>query len=309
MASPELSQGKEAVKVGVIQTNVDWEIAWAGISSRSVKMDRFVEEAVWDQIRLSIASIEDQPDSVDILLLPELSVPQGRIKELTKIAMRLRTILIAGIDYSLDAASGSVRNEALAFIPRYWAKGAGAKKCEILSIGKTYPAPLENEVFQTLGLTFNADPTFWIFESKELGNFGVSICYDLMDLERAALYRRRIQHLFVIAYNKDITSFYHLAEALSRSLYCNVVICNSGFFGGSVAISPKYLPWERTIYRHEGNSLVTAQVIELPVAGLQRAWSGNDLSLKMLEKSKQFKSAPPGFFSNKPIKPKMWDIK
>jgi hypothetical protein len=43
-----------------------------------------------------------------------------------------------------------------------------------------------------------------------------------MDLERAALYAGRIQHLFVVAYNQDTQSFFHISEALSRIMFCNV---------------------------------------------------------------------------------------
>jgi hypothetical protein len=86
--------------------------------------------------------------------------------------------------------------------------------------------------------------------------------------------------------NKDLQSFYHLAESLSRIIFCNVVVCNTGFYGGSVAVSPYKGPHKRTIYRHEGNQLFTRQVIKLPVKELDDAEKGSN---------SDFKSKPPGY--------------
>lgn len=123
-------------------------------------------------------------------------------------------------------------------------------------------------------LYIKQDPTYYLFDGVDIGRFGVAICYDLMDLERAALYAGRIQHLFVVAYNQDTQSFFHISEALSRVMFCNVVICNTGYYGGSVAVAPYYVPWKRTIYKHEGSSLATSQVVTLPVRDLVEAQHG-----------------------------------
>ena len=108
-----------------------------------------------------------------------------------------------------------------------------------------------------------------------------------MDLDRIVMYRNKIQTLLILAYNRDTTSFDHLAEALSRMLFCNVVICNCGQFGGSLAVSPFREPFHRLIYRHAGQGLPHAQVVQLPLEILLEHQQGI--------KHTDLKSLPPGF--------------
>lgn len=88
------------------------------------------------------------------------------------------------------------------------------------------------------------------------------------------MYRGRVQHLIVLSYNRDFESFYHNAEALARTLHCNVVVCNTGTYGGSLAVTPYYEPFRRTVYRHQGSRLATVQIVTLPVRELIEAQSG-----------------------------------
>ena len=162
-----------------------------------------------------------------------------------------------------------------------------SRRTEIRRVGKTYPAPAEKRKLENLGIEFESHPTVWLFTSEDFGKFGVAICYDFMDLDRMVLYRSEIQTLFILAYNKDITSFHHIAQSISRTVFCNVIICNCGYYGGSLAVSPYRDSYKRTIYQHSGAKLTNAQVIELPLLELQNHQEGKD--------SAQLKSLPPGF--------------
>jgi hypothetical protein len=115
-----------------------------------------------------------------------------------------------------------------------------------------------------------------------------------MDLERAVMYRDQIHHLFVLAYNRDLGMFRSLADSLSRTVFCNVIVCNTGFFGGSIAVSPYYEAHRRTLYSHDGKGLFTTQVIQLPIKGIQEARMGRTGSTKVLKKIQEFKDPPPG---------------
>lgn len=127
----------------------------------------------------------------------------------------------------------------------------------------------------------------YLIDAGKYGKIGLAICADFYDIERFTIYRGRIQHLFIIAYNKDVKSFYYLAEAISRIVFCNVVICNTGFYGGSIAFAPYQEDYKRYVYKHEGGNLYTNQIILLPVSGLQVAQKSGE--------NEKFKGRPPGY--------------
>jgi predicted amidohydrolase len=282
--------------IGVIQTSLHAEAAWiddkSGNWQSCVRMSAIEERRAKKEIRHFLASLRGLDRLPDIILLPELSVPLGFEPQLRRAAEKLESIIIAGLDYRIEAGEPipAVSNEAVVIVPRRLRGRQIARHTEVRRVGKTYPAPAEKVKLQGItgaSVAFLAHPTVWIFESPDLGKFAVAICYDFMDLDRIVMYRNKIQTLFILAYNRDTTSFDHLAEALSRMLFCNVVICNCGQFGGSLAVSPFREPFRRLIYRHGGLCLPHAQLVQLPLATLAAHQQGTP--------HKDLKSLPPGF--------------
>jgi len=272
---------KENLYVGIIQTDLDANVAWANASKGIFEMNDYEAERSWSQIKSAFIQMREALTVPDIIVLPELSIPKTYVNRLRQFARSMGSIVVAGIDYETTfTPNRTVKNSAIVLIPPTLksigrlkgprSHGGGAQKF----VGKIYPAPLEIKVLDDAGFQFISDNVIWLFESASLGTFGVTICYDLMDLERALMYKDRIHHLFVLAYNKDINSFYHLAEAMCRTIYCNVVICNTGFYGGSLAVKPYNTSWERTVYRHEGGNLNTMQIVQLPIKSLDNAQRG-----------------------------------
>jgi predicted amidohydrolase len=295
--------------IGVIQTSLDAEAAWvddkSGNWEECVRMSAIEERRAKKEIRHHLASLRGVERQPDIIVLPELSVPLGFVPYLKKAAEKLESIIIAGLDYRIEKneTQPTVSNEAVVIVPRRLRGRQVAHRTEVRRVGKTYPAPAEKLKLKEIissSVAFQGHPTVWIFESPELGKFAVAICYDFMDLDRIVMYRNKIQTLFILAYNKDTTSFDHLAEALSRMLFCNVVVCNCGQFGGSLAVSPFRESYLRSVYHHGGQGLPHAQIIQLPLAELVAHQRG--------KKSKDFKSLPPGFAEFEELSEKMETI-
>ena len=286
----------ERLHVGIIQTSLRADAAWiddkSGNWQRCVRMSEIEERRAKREIRHFLASLRGLDRLPDIVLFPELSVPLGFEPMLRRAAEKLESIIVAGLDYRIEAGEPvpTVSNEAIVIVPRRLRGKQIARHTEVRRVGKTYPAPAEILKLKSIsggGVEFLPHPTVWVFDSPDLGKFAVAICYDFMDLDRIVMYRNKIQTLLILAYNRDTTSFDHVAEALSRMLFCNVVVCNCGQFGGSLAVSPYREPFRRLIYRHAGQGLANAQVVQLPLAILMSHQEGIT--------HKDLKSLPPGF--------------
>ena len=276
---------QETLRVGFIQTTTDARAAWEGGPS----MSRAEGDHAWHQIREGFRILAQAGPRPAFIVLPELALPVHRLDSLKRLSTRSGVAVVTGVDYLVNAGARQVRNRAVVTVPRHWPEPRQAGRCSTFWFGKSFMAPPEKAGIDKSGNAFVPDPAVWIINAGTYGRIGVCICYDFMDVERYAIYRGRIQHLFVLAYNRDIDSFYHLADALSKTIYCNVVICNTGFYGGSLAVSPYYEPWRRTLYRQEGADLFSVQSVGLPVADLVHAQGGADNGIKL------FKSLPPAY--------------
>lgn len=280
---------EKEIRVAIIQTTMDSELSWS--NDVPLKMSLLEEARVWQEIRDAAAPMAQLNSSrkPHFILLPELSLHPRRLNEVKMLAEQTGSIIIGGEDY-LIGEDNSVENRALVSIPRNWPFGEGQSLEKQFYVGKHFPAKDEGILLKNHKLDFKAHDKFYILNAGVYGNIGISICADFYDIERYAIYKGRVQHIFILAYNKDIKSFYFLAEAISRLVYCNVIICNTGHYGGSIAFSLFEKDFKRYIYKHEGATLFTSQIITLPV----RAFIIEQLK-DHLDHNDTFKGQPPGY--------------
>ena len=284
----------ELVRVAIVQTRLNAESSWK--SGPPIAKDD--ERRAVAELRSAFRTLSALPESErpQFILIPELSVPRGFASALRKLACGISAVVIAGLDYKFVQSGNEpkrVRNEALIIVPKEWQSKRFRKGTNEYSVSKMYAAPRELCLLMQHSIAFEGSTVFWMIEAGKFGRIGICICYDFMDVERFVLYRGSIQHLFVVAYNKDTETFLNLAHTLSKTLFCNVVVCNTGRYGGSVAVTPKHHRPLRLLYQHGGNNLSANQVVALPVKELISAQMAipncNPLS------TGAFRPAPPGF--------------
>lgn len=281
----------EALTLGVIQTTLNYEAAW-NASSGAPKISAAEDSRAWYEIRRAMRALADHDNQPRIILLPELALPRTRLDDFERLVCSMNALAIVGVDYRLDHRTKSAKNEGLVLVPRNFWKRKPSRYAARVWFGKRDPAPAEALGFDQYvpSWSFQADPNVYVFDAGPYGQIGVSICYDFMDIERALLYRGRVHHLFVIAYNRDVKLFESLAVSLSRTVFCNVVICNTGYYGGSLVVSPYYDAFKRIGYSVDGGEIFTAQCVQLPVRDLDAAIHGCDTTPKAT-----YKHLPPGF--------------
>lgn len=199
----------------------------------------------------------------DIILIPEISTPQSYSRKLKIYSEELESIIIAGMNFSIQA--NKVRNYVSIFIPKTFAGKRIDKHNKYIEVAKCNPATYEKYTFDKCNLKFDKDDNIYLFDAGFKGKFGIIICSDIFDIERFSIYRGYIQNLFIIAYNPDTKLFTKFAETLARVLYCNVTICNTGIFSGSLVYVPYEKSYKRFVYRVEGVDLFTTQTLSLPL--------------------------------------------
>lgn len=280
---------EKLLNIGIIQAIVDSNLAW----SDTPQMDVYEANAIWRQIQAAFASFQEMSDTKkpDIVVIPELAVATYFESRIKSYAQKIGAIVVAGLDFK-QYDNNRVSNRAIFYVPRDWPHGkqVGKVKATSFYFGKHFSSREELKIInQDWNMSFVPCNEFYIVDLAEYGKLGVSICADFYDIERYAIYKGRIQHLLIIANNKDIKSFYFLAEAISRLVYCNVVICNSGHYGGSVCFTPAKHEYQRYSYKHEGHDLFTTQIVSIPVDALWKAQSEDRDALN------GFKNPPPGY--------------
>lgn len=280
---------EKLLNIGIIQAIVDSNLAW----SDTPQMDVYEANAIWRQIQAAFASFQEMSDTKkpDIVVIPELAVATYFESRIKSYAQKIGAIVVAGLDFK-QYDNNRVSNRAIFYVPRDWPHGKQVGKVKAISFyfGKHFASREEMKIIkQDWNMFFVPCNEFYIVDLAEYGKLGVSICADFYDIERYAIYKGRIQHLLIIANNKDIKSFYFLAEAISRLVYCNVVICNSGHYGGSVCFTPAKHEYQRYSYKHEGHDLFTTQIVSIPVDALWKAQSED------MDALSGFKNPPPGY--------------
>lgn len=199
----------------------------------------------------------------DIILIPEISTPQSYSRKLKIYSEELESIIIAGMNYSIQG--NRVRNYVSIFVPKTFSNKKIDNKSKCFEIAKCNPATDENDMFDKCNLKLDKDDNIYLFDAGFKGKFGIIICSDIFDIERFSIYRGYIQNLFIIAYNQDTKLFAKFAETLARVLFCNVTICNTGIFSGSLVYVPYEESYKRFVYRVEGLDLFTTQTLSLPL--------------------------------------------
>lgn len=280
---------EKLLNIGIIQAIVDSNLAW----SDTPQMDVYEANAIWRQIQAAFASFQEMSDTKkpDIVVIPELAVATYFESRIKSYAQKIGAIVVAGLDFK-QYDNNRVSNRAIFYVPRDWPHGkqVGKVKATSFYFGKRFASQEETKIInQDWNMSFVPCNEFYIVDLAGYGKLGVSICADFYDIERYAIYKGRIQHLLIIANNKDIKSFYFLAEAISRLVYCNVVICNSGHYGGSVCFTPAKHEYQRYSYKHEGHDLFTTQIVSIPVDALWKAQSED------MDALNGFKNPPPGY--------------
>jgi predicted amidohydrolase len=269
---------------------------------------KYLEPHVQLDILDSIMKVAEK-DKSQFVLLPEFFLPRKYLWSHIKArATRYNCIIMGGLEYGVSpyltpTNKTRLKNEAFIVIPdnlfKTSATGTSAN-ATILTFQKLHPAPDEKKLLEDNNYEFSYGNRIYLFQSEVLGRFAVLICFDFLNLPIQAILQSQIEILFVLTYNKDVAGFISVADTMQRMLLCNVVICNTGFFGGSVAFTPLRDRNKRQVLQINGNNIHAAVTVHLPLKELREVQKTGNTDYGMKKKSKEeyertFMQRPPDF--------------
>lgn len=227
---------------------------------------------------------------VDLLVLPEVSVPHRWATFITRWAKDHQVGVICGLEHRIDDQNRAW-NELLAALPFRGEKGS--KECApIRRLKKHYSPEEEFQLTNNNLLTpkLSTKSRYQLFQWRG-ASFAVYNCYELASVEDRCLFKGMVDFIVCSEFNKDVNYFSNIVESAARDLHCYVIQVNSAQFGDSRVVSPSRTETLNPL-RIKGGDNQTFLTMLLP---LQRLRSHQLKRYGLQKDSKEYKPTPPDF--------------
>lgn len=227
---------------------------------------------------------------VDLLVLPEVSVPHRWATVITQWAKDHQVGVICGLEHRIDNRNRAW-NELLAALP--FRGENGSKECAPIRRLKKHYSPEEEFQLINNSLLIPKLPTksrYQLFQWRG-ASFAVYNCYELASAEDRCLFKGMVDFIVCSEFNKDVNYFSNIVESAARDLHCYVIQVNSAQFGDSRVVSPSRTETLNPL-RIKGGDNQTFLTMRLPLQQLR----SHQLKKYGLQKdSKEYKPTPPDF--------------
>jgi predicted amidohydrolase len=226
--------------------------------------------------------LEENGQSLDFLVFPELFLPLTMEPYLQDFARRFNTIIIGGVEYdpqpdTLESPEKAVgANRCFIYVP----VGSGeVKRFQYQKLTHSqYDALLppkeecDSDHFQMI-----RGEKLLRFTWGESWSFGVLICYDYSHFGIIHRINSDVDHslpldiLFIVANNPDTQLYERCCLADSHRFYQYIVMANVGQFGGSGVYGPVKTPGRRQVLLNSGVGTENISISTVPLAKLREA--------------------------------------
>lgn len=281
------SQKQKKVKVALTSletTDKQWSSVVSGRPDRS--LNRY--QRIFGLVNL-ILKEKEQPDYV---VFPECSIPRRWAFSMAQKLARNGISLICGLEYYVEKKGRKklLRSDCFISMTTPW---PGYASSIIYMQPKLAPSHGEREKLKERGREQ------WLPKAGIKGlpiynhggyYFGILICSDMTNIESRAHFQGKVDSLFVLEWNPDITTFSFLVESAAQDLHTFVIQVNNRMYGDSRIRAPYKEDYERDSVRIKGGLTDFYVIGDIDFMGLRRF----QRSRKKYEKPK-FKPLPIGF--------------
>lgn len=285
--TPDLHRG---LRIAVGQLTVDEkniEASFMGSPNVSRLRKKVLSELLNDVVKHGVRHPEQR---VDLLVLPEVSVPHRWATFITRWAKDHQVGVICGLEHRVDDRSRAW-NELLAALP--FRGENGSKECVPVRRLKKHCSPEEDFQLTNNRLTvpkLGSRSRYQLFQWRG-ASFAVYNCFELASLEDRCLFKGMVDFIVCSEFNKDVNYFSNIVESAARDPHCYLVQVNSAQFGDSRVVSPSKTEKLNPL-RIKGGDNQTFLTMRLPLQQLRT----HQLNRYGLQKdSKEYKPTPPDF--------------
>lgn len=192
-------------------------------------------------------------EKVQILLLPELSIPVSWLPFMAAHSRRKQIALIFGLEHWV--VNDSAHNILVEMLP--YTSHFKHKSCMLIFRVKNHYAPSEIKMLTSLRLGIASpvpdEQKYHLIKWKNI-SFSTYNCFELANIEHRALFRSKLDILFASVWNRDINYYQHITESAARDLHCYVAQSNTSHYGGSCVLQPTSSKISNKIYVKGGEN-------------------------------------------------------
>lgn len=229
-------------KLALLQLSVP--SPWVDRSSYRFREDRVASQV--NNVRALLNKVLQRKPN--IIVMPELSLPDRMIPELTRIATKYNAYIVAGFEYTKE-----LMNICRVFTPF----GSIHEYAKIHRSKYDHPNMVEGNQVN-------------VFTNSGYGDFAVLICFDYTDGDLVHLVRGKVDIILVVSANPDTKTFSERALRDCYDGFCYVAICNYSQHACSGVYAPKQgSKVVRKLTREQDGCLLT----RLDVVGLRKGVS------------------------------------
>lgn len=238
---------------------------------------------------------------IDVLILPEVSVPFKALDWLCDYAQRHQIMMIFGVEHWVR---NNVAFNLLATLIPFPIKGFEDSKdnfgglLPLFRIKNHYAHEEDTELKSYRYNIPKPDPNRYYHITWKGIQFAVFNCFELADIRHRALFRSEVDVLFACEYNSDIPYYSNIVESIVRDIHCYFVQSNNAKQGDSRITKPsKSVEMNQTQIKGGKNVAIivdTINIQELRDFQIQDYISSYE--------NRSFKPLPPGFDVEKAMK-------
>lgn len=232
---------------------------------------------------------------VDLLILPEVSIPHQMIPLLQRFCRTRQLAIVTGIEHRNDSVNNTAYNEVAVIIP--YQNDDDIDACRTTFRLKRYYSPEETRLIEShlIDIPDGAKSNdhredYHIFRWKGAA-FSVINCYELTNIKERSEFRGKIDFLVAVEWNPDTTYFSNIAESTARDIHCFFIQVNTSDYGDSRIVAPQKtakMNWVRV----KGGNNTTLLTCPLPISKLREFQRLSDQGQK---DSDEYKLTPADF--------------